>query len=229
MKILVVNPVGTTRYDKSDLKYLKKKAGMDLELELVSLRKGPVEITTFQSQVEICPEILEILREKKYDAAIINCFANPCIDAAKEASDKPVVGPGEAALYLSLLLGDRISIISPVDATVPQFRLNVRKMGIEKRISSIRSVKIDVKSLEDDSGVTTAAILREAKRSIEIDGAEVVVLGCTGMAYVADEIRKRLSVPVIEPLYAALKVAELLAQANLRQSKYLIYRGEHEC
>ena len=225
MKILIINPIGTTRYDKSDLRYLRKKASAESELELVSLKNGPVEITTFQSQVEICPEILEILREKKYDAAIINCFANPCIDAAKEASDKPVVGPGEAALYLSLLLGDRISIISPVDITVPQFRLNVRKMGIEKRIASIRSVKIDVKDLEDDRGATTDAIMREAKKSIEIDGTDVVVLGCTGMAYVADEIRKRLSVPIIEPLNAALKVAELLVQTKLKQSKYLIYRG----
>lgn len=225
MKILIINPIGTTRYDKSDLRYLRKKASAESELELVALKNGPVEITTFQSQVEICPEILEILREKKYDAAIINCFANPCIDAAKEASDKPVVGPGEAALYLSLLLGDRISIISPVDITVPQFRLNVRKMGIEKRIASIRSVKIDVKDLEDDRGVTTDAIMREAKKSIEIDGTDVVVLGCTGMAYVADEIRKRLSVPIIEPLNAALKVAELLVQTKLKQSKYLIYRG----
>jgi allantoin racemase len=225
MKILVINPVGTKRYDKSDLKYLKKKAGIDSEIELVSLKKGPEEITTFQSQVEICPEILEILREKKYDAAIINCFANPCIDAAKEASDKPVIGPGEASLYLSLLLGDRVSIISPVDITVPQFRLNVRKMGIEKRISSIRSVRIDVKDLEDDQQVTTTAIMREAKESIEKDGADVVVLGCTGMAYVADEIQRKLPVPVIEPLNAALKVAELLAQTKFKQSKYLIYRG----
>jgi allantoin racemase len=225
MKILVINPVGTTQYDKSDLRYLRKKASPDTELEIVSLKRGPVEITTFQSQVEICPEILDILRARIYDAAIINCFANPCIDAAKEASERPVVGPGEAALYLSLLLGDRVSIISPVDITVPQFRLNVRKMGIERRIASIRSVKIDVKNLEDDRKVTTEAIMREAKKSIEIDGADVLVLGCTGMAYVADEIRKKLSVPVIEPLNAALKVAELLAQTKLKQSKYLIYRG----
>jgi allantoin racemase len=225
MKILVINPVGTARYDQSDLEYLRGKASKETELEVISLTKGQEEITTFQSQVEICPEVLKILRERSYDAAIINCFANPCIDAAKETADKPVVGPGEAALYLSLLLGDSISIISPVDLTVPQFRLNVRKMGIEKRISSIRSVKIEVRNLGNDTEITKSAILREAKNALEVDGADVIVLGCTGMAYIADAIRGSLPVTIIEPLEASLKVAELLVQTNLRQSKYLIYSG----
>jgi allantoin racemase len=223
MKILVINPIGTSRYNNDDLQYLKGKANKGSELEIISLSEGQEEITTFQSQVEICPEILGILKEKRYDAAIINCFANPCIDAAKEMSEKLVVGPGEAALYISLLLGDRISIISPVDKTVPQFLSNVRKMGIEKRISSIRSVKMQVSSLADDLEATKEAILEEAKKSMEMDGADVIVLGCTGMAYVADELRSSLPVPVIEPLNAALKVAEILVQMKLAQSKYVIY------
>ncbi|MGC8699132.1 MAG: aspartate/glutamate racemase family protein [Candidatus Acidifodinimicrobium sp.] len=224
MKILVINPVGTSRYDKDDLQYLTRKARKETELEITSLSKGPEEITTFESQVEICPEVLKILKEKEYDAAIINCFANPCIDAAKEVSEKPVVGPGEASLYLSLMLGDRISIISPVDKTIPQFSANVRKMGIENRISSIRSVRIPVEALADDLRLTKSAIVRTARECIENDGADVVVLGCTGMAYVADEVREEIPVPVIEPLSAALGLAELWVQMKVAQSKYIIYK-----
>jgi allantoin racemase len=223
MKILIINPVGTSKYDDGDLQYSRSKASKESEIEIVSLTKGPEEISSFESQAEICPEIFEILRRETYDAAVINCFANPCIDAAKEISEKPVVGAGEAALYLSLLLGDRISIISPVNKTVPQFLANARKMGIGDRISSIKSTGIPVEALADDPSATKKAIMDEAMSSIKDDEADVVVLGCTGMAYVADEIGTSLPVPMVEPLYAAIKVAEMLVQMELTQSKYVMY------
>lgn len=223
MKILIINPVGTSKYDRGDLQYSRSKVGKGFEVEIISLTKGSEEISSFESQEEICPEIFHILRTKVYDAAVINCFANPCIDAAKEISEKLVIGAGEAALYLALFLGDRISIISPIDKTVPQFLINARKMGIKERISSIKSAGIPIEHLADDLEKTREAIMNEAKSSIENDGADVVVLGCTGMAYVADEIRANLPVPVVEPLHAAIKVAEMFLQMGLMQSKYVIY------
>lgn len=224
MKVLVINPIGTSKYDEADYEYFKQKADKSTEIEVVSLKKGPEEITKFESQIEICPEILEILRAKTYDAAIINCFANPCIDAAKEVSDKIVVGPGEAAMALSLLLGDQISIISPVDKTVPQFLINARKMGIENRVSIIKNAAIPVEALNDDQDITKKTIVKEAMDSVNNNKADVVILGCTGMAYVADQAKKEIPVPLIEPAGAALKVAELLFSLGLKQSKYLTYK-----
>ncbi len=221
---MIINPIGTSIYDKADYEYFKQKAAKDTDIEIVSLKKGPEFITSFESEVEICPEILNILKTKIYDAAIINCFANPCIDAAKEVSDKIVIGPGEAALYLSLLLGDHISIISPDDKDVPQFMINVRKMGIEKRVNIVKSINIPVKALNKDEKITKKAIIEEATVTVKKDGADVVVLGCTGMAYIADQLKDKIPVPLIEPAAAALKVAELLFSLNIKQSKYLIYR-----
>jgi len=44
-----------------------------------------------------------------------------------------------------------------------------------------------------------------------VDGAEVIVLGCTVMGPIADALAERLGVPVIEPGTAALKLAEAFA------------------
>lgn len=224
MKILVVNPIGTSKYDQADLEYFQSKASPGTEIEIVSLKNGPEEITSYESQIEICPEILGILRSREYDAAIINCFANPCIDAAKEISDKPVVGPGEAAMSLSLLLGGQISIISPVKKASPQFLINARKMGVESRISVIKSADIPVDALNDDLEATRKAIMDRSMESITQDHSDVVILGCTGMAYVADSVKKELPVPMIEPAEAALKVAEQMVNMGVKQSKYNIYR-----
>lgn len=224
MKILFINPVGTSQYDKDDYEYLRTKAESTTEIEVVSLKSGPVEITRYDSQIEICPEILDLLRTKTYDAAVINCFANPCIDAAREVSDKIVVGPGEASMALSLLLGDQVSIISPVDKTIPQFQVNARKMGIESRICSIKSTEIPVEDLNSDQEATKKAIIKQAMESVEKDHADVVILGCTGMAQVADQVKSKLPVPLIEPASAALKIAEILVSLGIKQSKYLIYK-----
>lgn len=224
MKVLVINPIGTTKYDKDDLDYFRSKASPGTEIELVSLKKGPEEITSYESQIEICPEILDILRTKEYDAAVINCFANPCIDAAKEISDKPVVGPGEASMAMSLLLGDQIAIISPVDKASPQFLINARKMGVGDRINVIKSTGIKVDNLSDDLEVTREAIMNVAMECVNEHHSDVVILGCTGMAYVADRVKKDLPVPMIEPAEAALKAAELIVSMGLTQSKHLIYR-----
>ena len=58
-------------------------------------------------------------------------------------------------------------------------------------------------------------IVDKAKETIDKDGADVIVLGCTALAYWAGEIQKRLNVPVIEPASTTLKVAEALVNLNL--------------
>ena len=51
------------------------------------------------------------------------------------------------------------------------------------------------------------AIVEASEKAVE-DGAEVIVLGCTALAYMANEIQKRLNVPLIEPASLTLKMAE---------------------
>ena len=64
------------------------------------------------------------------------------------------------------------------------------------------------------------AAIDEIERDTE---AEVIVLGCTGMYFLAEEIRKTLAVPVIEPASLTLKIAESLARLNLRHGKTGMY------
>ena len=69
------------------------------------------------------------------------------------------------------------------------------------------------------------AAVEEAVGAIEEDGAHVLILGCTGMAGLANSIEEDLSrrgitdVPVLDPAVLALKVAEGLADMGLVHSK----------
>jgi len=50
-------------------------------------------------------------------------------------------------------------------------------------------------------------LLREGRRAVLEDGAEVIVLGCTGMAGMADWLAGELGIPVIDPARTALEEA----------------------
>ena len=70
-----------------------------------------------------------------------------------------------------------------------------------------------------DHGKAKSAILGEARKAVEEDGAHVIILGCAGMSPIMKYVKEQLGVPVIDPGGAALKIAEVLVSMNLVQSK----------
>ena len=54
-------------------------------------------------------------------------------------------------------------------------------------------------------------LLETARKCIDEDGAEVILLSCGGFEWIALELGEKLGAPVIPPNLAGLKVAELLA------------------
>ena len=226
MKILVVNPVGTDVWDKKDEEYLRKFARKGTSIRVLSLREGPASLETFESMVQVCPSIIELVKkhETEYDAIMVNCFGDPCVNAIREIVEVPVVGPGETSMLVASLLGHRLSVVSPTRKTARQVELHAREIGIEERLASVIGLEIPVLDLEKNEEKTIDAVVRASEKAVE-DGAEVIVLGCTGMAYMADEIRKRLDVPLVEPASLALKIAEALVDLRLRHSKVALYEA----
>lgn len=211
MKILVINPVGTSRWDRADKKYLERFARKGTEVTVASLSKGPKSIESYRSKALVCPEILKLASKNrgKYDAMFVNCFGDPCVEALREGSEIPVLGAGKTSMVMAGLLGDRFAVISPTRSTARQVESNARRMGLEAGTFSVVALEIPVLQLERNRGRTIREITKAAKKCLT-NGADVVVLGCTGMAYMADEIRKRIQAPLIEPASLTLKVAETL-------------------
>jgi len=224
MRILVVNPVGTDMWDKKDEEYLRRFARKDTSINVLSLKEGPNSLETFQSMAYVCPSIIELVKKckGKYDAIMVNCFGDPCVKAIREIVDIPVLGPGETSMLIASLLGHKFSVISPTKKTALQVELHARELGIEERLASVIGLEIPVLELERDKEKTIKAVVKASEKAVK-DGAEVIALGCTGLAYMADEIRKRLHVSLIEPASLTLKIAEALVDLGLRHSKSSLY------
>jgi len=62
-------------------------------------------------------------------------------------------------------------------------------------------------------------LVQEGEKAVEEDGAEVLILGCAGMAGLDKEIEKIVNVPVIDGVVSALMLIESLIRYGVSTSK----------
>lgn len=224
-KILVVLPVATDLFNESHRRLLKKYASKGFDVEVANIKYGTHSVECYFDENLNAPYIVEEVRkaeEKGYNAVIIDCFFDPSVEAAREIAEIPVVGCKEAALHIACMLGPKFSIIGPGGPPFAKLlNSSIREMGLTSRLASIRTIGLMVLDIEEDRKMTVDRLVEEGKRAIDEDGADVLVLGCTGLSDAAEEykLQERVGIPVVDPLLAALKIAESLVSLNLSHSK----------
>jgi allantoin racemase len=80
---------------------------------------------------------------------------------------------------------------------------------------------MDMPVLEMDANPQEAKvrILELARQAVKEQGAEVVILGCAGLAGYAADVERELGVVVLDPTAVAFKMAEAFTELGLRHSK----------
>jgi len=224
-KILVINPATTDFFNDTTKNYLKEIKSADTEIEVVSIKTGPSSIGSFYDKAFSLPEVLKIVDKckSKFDAIVINCFSDPALYEAREIANIPVVGPGEASMMIALMLGHKFGVVQTSKNYEPWIELQARSIGIERRLVGVAGIDVPFLELEKDLKKTVRFFVNAARDLIKSKGAEVIVMGCTGMAPMARLIKEELEVPVIEPMATAFKVAELMVNLKLTHSKIGLY------
>ena len=206
---------------------LREAARADTDMSLATLDSGPASIESRFDEALAVPDVVAKVvaaEQDGMDATIIDCMGDPGLEAARERVSIPVIGPAEASMHVACMLGHRFSVVTVLDTLIPAFDHHALRMGLTHRMVSVRTVGIPVLDLEDHTRLVEAAIDQSLK-AVEYDGAHVIVLGCTGMAGVAQALLGGLAqhqvtdVPVIDPTVLAVKMAEALVDLQLRHSK----------
>ena len=220
MKILVINPVGHPKWDEQDRKLFLSFASPGTSVDVVSLPKGPPSVESPKAHAEVIPLVVERALElhRGYDAIIVNCFLDPAVDLLKGILKKPVVGPCEASLALASLLSRKIAIVTVGNEALWMIEERVRALGYGDCLISLKGIELTVLQLDENPEETKSAVIRKAREAIS-DGAEVVVLGCTGLSGLAKSVQEAISRPVIDPSGAALKVAEAMVKLGVFSPK----------
>lgn len=222
MKIMVINPntsESMTDHIREELNRIKRP---DTELTVVCAESGPETIESAYDEAHAVPPTLELVKranEERYDAIILACFSDPGLDAAKEISEIPVIGIEEVTLHIAAMLGAKFTVLTPRRERIPSKREDVCRRGLEHFLASIRSLDLSVAETDADPQKTKKKVVEVAKAAVEEDGAEVMILGCAGMAGYAPELESKLGVKVLDPSAVALKMAEAMVDLGLRHSK----------
>ena len=232
VKILNLLPVTGDVLTPEMFKYMCKYLESDTEVQTYQITFGPPSIECEYDEALAAPDVLRLVKQGEEDgfqAIFINCFGDPAVKAAREFVDIPVFGGFEPAAHLALGLADKISIITVVANVVPLMEGNLAKAHLGDRFVSIRNINIPVKDLQDHEKVCTA-ILKESVAAIAEDGAQAIVLGCTGFVNVAETVKERLliehsyDIPVLEAGQSAVMMCQLYAKMGLKQSRITYMR-----
>jgi allantoin racemase len=185
---------------------------------------GPASIESAYEEYLSVPGAIERLVEAErdgFDGTILGCFGDPGIDAAREMVSFPVVGPGEASMLFAAALGHRFSVVTVLDSVVPLLERLAWQVGVDRKLASVRAIGVPVLELDRDPDETLTRMVREGEAARDHDRADVIVIGCMTMAFGdrQGELAGRLGIPVVNPVYAAVKLMQAQCELGLRHSR----------
>ncbi|MFX1260946.1 MAG: aspartate/glutamate racemase family protein [Promethearchaeota archaeon] len=189
--------------------------------------EGPLSIeSSIEEYMSIGPmlkRLLQIRNENKYDAIIIGCAGDPGLAAAREMMDMPIIGPAESSYHLACMIADRFSVLAPLQAGVESeagVRVRIREMGLESRFASVEFVEMPIAQMWGSGGDGLVEEMSAGVEKASSKGAGCLVLGCMSMAFkMADEVIQKPAIPIVNPLKAAIKTAEMFVDLKLRHSR----------
>ena len=204
-----------------------------IELEEVPTRLGVFARTVADRALVDIDYLDAAVRAERegVDAVFVNTFADYNLAAMKSALDIPVVGAGESTMHTASMLGEQFAIVTVWPRSMRHiYRDLLRDYRMEERCEAIvhaspedeldrLGTDKDIKEQMKESNETVIDRLAEACRTARDHGADTIVLGCTCMAPVAEELDARSETQVLCPSRTGLVTTETLLRLGLTPSE----------
>ena len=235
MKIRIVVPIISDVFNEEVKKEVAQFKAPDTVIDVVNIPKGPASIESHYDEIVASVPIAEIVVQAEKDGChgvFVDCFGDPAVDASRELVGIPVVGAFQPAALTAMMIARKWSVVTVLKNVVPMIGDLARRMGIESSLASVRDVDTPVLELHD-KGVLESKLLGQIEKAVVEDGAEAVVLGCTGMLGLAQSLARKMAskgipVPVIDPTASAIGYLELLVRGGLSQSRIAYMAPPHK-
>jgi Asp/Glu/hydantoin racemase len=126
-----------------------------------------------------------------------------------------VIGIASAGITTALNLGNAVGVMAILPASLSRHWRYFRAMGVAGRIAGDRPINLGVVELSDEP--RTLARMTEVGMALrDHDGADVLVMGCAGMARYRGALEEALGLPVVDPTQAAVGMAVAATQLGYR-------------
>lgn len=219
MKILLLKPYAA---ETKELELCKRVARPDTEITFANIAEWypipHVHHKYFRSKA-VDGAIEQILRaeETGYDGVCIACGADPALLEARELVDIPITSTFESAGHLACMMGHKFSVITTIDYAVPDMENLALLYGFGHKLASVRHLGLPGRELRKEVTSPQTIIKRVnevARRCVEHDGAEVIVITATLAAVLFSEKEggpiTDSGAPLINAMQIGLKMVEVM-------------------
>jgi allantoin racemase len=190
------------------------------EVKALTAPRGPSSIETAAEEVIAAAEVIELVRgTDDVDAYLVACFSDPAVEPARELTEAPVVGIGEAAYRAALMVSRRFAVITTLARGIPDIENAMDRLGVRAGCVGVLPLGIPVAEQGAEFGATNEAIVAAGRRAVDELGAEALVLACGGMAQVEAVVRERVGVPATNGVAFGALLTYALWRAGLRTSQ----------
>jgi Asp/Glu/hydantoin racemase len=226
MKILVVVPFQMSAENLELRKSQQHAFKLDpsVHLEYRSVKVGPVNYSSHHDFVLADVGIFEAgcrAEQEGFDAVCIDTMSDSGVHALRSVLNIPVIGPGKTAMLTALMLGDKFSLITMVNRWKPLYKKTLDELGIHLKCASIRSIEMPADNQSLLSGKEEEVfplLLNACEQAINVDGADVLILGSTTMHQSHAYLQQHVRVPIINPGPLSYLQAISIHNAKLKHS-----------
>ncbi|QGZ66664.1 aspartate/glutamate racemase family protein [Paraburkholderia acidisoli] len=164
-----------------------------------------------------------------YDGVCSFSMSDSGVPALRSRLTIPVMGAAQAAFAQACLIGKRFSIVTMWEPWRAHMLEMAARYGMRDRLASVRHIGVRPDTSELLSGKEEFVFARleaAARRCIDEDGADTIVLGSTTMYQAHAHLASTLPCPVLNPGWCAFKALENWLDMGLVQSALAYARPE---
>jgi allantoin racemase len=207
-RILVVNPNRNevvTQGLADALVAVQFQNGPEIACETLS--EGPYGIETQEDVESVTLPLRRLVSSRNdVDAFVIACYSDPGLHVCREATSRPVFGINEAGVLTALARGERFGVIAIAQRSIRRHLRYLRQLGLLGRLAGERA--LDMSVADTAAGERALAkMIAVGKELRDQDGADVVIMGCAGMARHRAPLEAALGITVLDPTQAAVVMA----------------------
>lgn len=226
LRIAVLIPANSAQFDTQIMAAIEPVIPPDVAVSVHHLSQGSACIENRLDWTENAypaVEVAKALAADGVDGIWLSDFDMCGVEAAREVIDIPIIGGFPTSAFNAMALGQKFSIITVLPSTLTMQQGWVSAYGLNENFASIRAIDCPVEQLSD-TALVVRKVCEVGLQAIESDGAQTLLLGCTGFVGVAAAVSAQLSqllgcyVPVIDPNQAGFTFLSSLARMRLRAS-----------
>ena len=172
------------------------------DIDVATLAEGPKAIYSWRDWHSVVEPLCNLVESTRADAFIVACASDPGIEAVRASTTTPVLGIFRCAVTAAIARADRFGVIGLVNASKSRHLAALRAIGLEDRLAGEIAMNVSLETLLDPRATRTKLI--QVAKTLASQGAETIILGCTGMSHHRTAIEAELGLPVIDPCQAAI-------------------------